>query len=380
MKNNKQTKGDKGQHWTPVETAKFMYSLCKNKGNVLEPTAGSGRFVELLVENKRDFDAVEIDRSVIPDKYLNLYTIMNFFDLEDRKYKTILGNPPYVNGRLLKEGALSSWNGELSKTSNLYLHTLEKCVEKHTVDGSEVVFIIPASFISGTSLGSKLRKKMVSYGAFTHVLSPDTKWEKASVDTVIVRWVRGAKQEKVLTSDGYKYLFEKQGFIKLLDEQVDKTLSDYFDIQVGAAAKKSLKSSQKLQHSQSFITKRRLDWYDVSDAKSSFPRWKVTENKHKILVMPGPTRDTNPFYNTLQWDKQQCSYHFEYELVVKKDISKKQLSEITDVLNKWQKDNAEPLLLRNKGRWTVGVNELKFCPLDTKTKKQLDLILKSSET
>ena len=162
MKNNKQTKGDKGQHWTPVETAKFMYSLCKNKGNVLEPTAGSGRFVELLVENKRDFDAVEIDRSVIPDKYLNLYTIMNFFDLEDRKYKTILGNPPYVNGRLLKEGALSSWNGELSKTSNLYLHTLEKCVEKRTVDGSEVVFIIPASFISGTSLGSKLRKKMVS--------------------------------------------------------------------------------------------------------------------------------------------------------------------------------------------------------------------------
>lgn len=387
MKNNKQKKGDLGQHWTPPDTAQRMYDLCQNNGTVLEPTAGSGRFVSILAEHKRTFDAIEIDCSVVPDSLLHHYKIMNFFELGDKTYDTILGNPPYVAGKLLERTTLPSnaklgakapiaafagWKGFSSDQANLYIHTLEKCVTDHTHNGSEIVFIIPATFISGTSRGSKLKKKMCDMGSFTHVLAPSTKWENADVDVVIIRWVRGANQGVVQTENGVRHLFERNGFIKLLRENATATLDDYFKISVGAASKAKLKTVPP--QGQSFIKGRQLEWHDITDAKKNFPRWRITNEKHKVLVLPGPTRHLEPFYDTLQWSEKQAAYHFEYELVPKKDINNSQLSQIVDILNEWQANCGEELLLRNKGRWSVGINELKYCPIPDKTKRALERV------
>ena len=82
MKNKNQKKGDLGQHWTPKETVDFMIGmLSKNKNiSILEPTAGSGNFIERLIKTDyTNIKAVEIDNTVVPDHYRHLYDIKNFF-------------------------------------------------------------------------------------------------------------------------------------------------------------------------------------------------------------------------------------------------------------------------------------------------------------
>jgi adenine-specific DNA-methyltransferase len=127
MKNKNQQCGDLGQHWTPVDVASTMISLMKNSGTILEPSAGSGRFVELL--NFKKLTALEIDERVIPKHLMSKYIIDNFFNFpETKKFNTIIGNPPYVAGKLLTSDWFNNWKGILPRTANAYLHFIDKCI------------------------------------------------------------------------------------------------------------------------------------------------------------------------------------------------------------------------------------------------------------
>ena len=371
MKNNRQSQGDLGQHWTPIEIVETMTSLLERKsGAILEPTAGSGRFVRHLLNAGYDVNAIEIDESVIPDDIKSHYKIKNFFDWEGKKFDSIIGNPPYVNGRLANV-CESLWRGEIPETANLYLHVIEKCVKMHLNQGGELVFVVPSTLLSGTSMGSELRDWMVSNGSFTHFLMPDISWESAAVSACIFRWVKGQTQGQVKTDDSYLRLHSSNGMIKLIDYDTSAVLSDHFEIGVGAAPSKKFESDP---HSgTSFLSGGCIKYYDVSRFKE-WPRARLTNPKNKILVMPGPTRKIDVFYDTTGWSPNQASHHTDHFLEPVRSLSNESLIRAARILNDFMSRKGEMLLLRIGGRWSAGIKDLRNMPLDKETHDALNAL------
>ena len=68
-----------------------------------------------------------------------------------KKYKTIIGNPPYVK----------------TKTGNLYIDFIDKCITLLEPNG-ELIFIIPSDFFKLT-MAKKILIKILKQGSFTHI-------------------------------------------------------------------------------------------------------------------------------------------------------------------------------------------------------------------
>lgn len=378
MKNKKQKVGDLGQHWTPYEIVDFMVSLLDPlPKEILEPTAGSGRFVRKLLEMSTDIAAIEIDASVIPEDIKNLYKITNFFKWNGKKYDAIIGNPPYVAGKLIKEDVVYA-NGSLPKTANLYLHVIEKCVKEHLNPGGQLVFIVPDTLFDGTSRGKNLREWMLANGSFTHILNPKVQWEKASVETVVFRWVMGKKQESVQTNDGAKNLISKNGTIKLLNWKPFGFFGDFFDVGVGAAPRADLETSSQDINGKSFLKSGELKWYKVDNTKI-WPRWRTTKLKHKFLMKPGPTRSKKIIYSTTKWPLDQSTRHLDICMEPSFDIQMDKFEELEIYLNDWFEKNDKELGIRKAGRWIANTSQIINLPIDENFYEKMQYFMKFHE-
>ena len=350
MKNNKQDIGDLGQHWTPAEIVDSMIALKKNDGLTLEPSSGCGRFLEKI----DNIVGVEIDPSVVPDHLSDKVIISNFFDISiDQKFSTIIGNPPYVAGKLLTPEWFGPWNGLLPRTANAYLHFIEKCLY-HLEDGGELIFIVPSSLFSDTSRGNVLRKKMVAEGAFTDVIfcHEAVEWENAAVDTLIFRWEKDAIQQKVKTNIGEKTLFESNGFTWLIDFEPCGTLGDWFKATVGSAPTKAAVTAAT---GIPYIKEGKAVLVNESDI-DVWPRVHHTPTMNKIFYVGGPIRRWPVFFSGTS-DK-----HLDHALLPKKTLN---VEKAAKLLNDWFSSNGNALGLIKGGRWGCGVKQFENCPVDS---------------
>ncbi|MDR3324049.1 MAG: class I SAM-dependent methyltransferase, partial [Zoogloeaceae bacterium] len=55
-----------GQVFTPPDIVDFMLGLCRNRGRVLEPSAGEGAFFRALLAMGKECVALEIDARIAP--------------------------------------------------------------------------------------------------------------------------------------------------------------------------------------------------------------------------------------------------------------------------------------------------------------------------
>ncbi len=353
MKNKKQMHGDLGQHWTPSNIVTFMIGLMKNKGSILEPSAGSGRFLEQLPKHTV---ALEYDRSVANPNYN--YEFGNFFDLSlNRKFDTIIGNPPYVAGKLLTKEWLSSWKGVSPKTANAYIHFIDKCLD-HLNPNGELIFIVPHTLLGDTSYGSKVRKKIMSMGSITDYYLPNAKWESANVGTCIFRFQRDAIASDVNTDIGKRSLNFSDGFIWLIDYKTKGKFSDYFDIMVGSVPSSSCMNNGTAQYFKDgkFIN---VDESNVSN----WPRFKWTPEVPKIFYNAGPTRKTKLFWSG------NTKRHISYVMIPKCSVN---VDNMSNHLNEWFNKNAESIGLKKEGRFSVGINQLKSLPFPLELYSILD--------
>ena len=103
-----------GTYYTPPDAIQFMMDYLKKErqdfSNVLEPSAGDGRFLPLLQECAGHITAIELFQDKV-DQICQEYdrdscTIIrdNFLDFSihaSEQYSLVIGNPPYINKKLM---------------------------------------------------------------------------------------------------------------------------------------------------------------------------------------------------------------------------------------------------------------------------------------
>lgn len=215
-----------GQFFTINEgLQQYVFDRVEHRGALLlEPSFGSGHLLKKFLESNPDYpiECYEIDSSIEPcikfnDKQSIIYS--DFMSHEfDKKFKTIIGNPPYVK----------------KSKGNLYIQFIEKCYHLLHDDG-ELIFIVPSDFIKLTS-ASKIILEMIREGSFTHFHFPhDEKlFNSASIDVVVFRYKKGVYQNIVNVDDDIKYCNVIDGILTLNDEpQCGNIVSNIFSTYVG---------------------------------------------------------------------------------------------------------------------------------------------------
>ena len=216
----------KGQYFTTDITLQYtiLDFIKNNPKTILEPSIGRGDLVKYITENSNvNFDMYELDESIqlLEDIDREKVNYGDFIKANiSKKYKTIIGNPPYVK----------------KSTGNLYLEFIEKCFNLLKIKG-ELIFIVPSDFLKLTS-ASKLLIKMMKSGTFTHIYHPNNEnlFANASIDIIVFRYYKWSKQKKkTLYNDQLKYLINTNGIITFSITEITNNfiIGDYFNVYVG---------------------------------------------------------------------------------------------------------------------------------------------------
>lgn len=221
-----------GQYFTTNDELKnTIFNFIQNDPDIiLEPSIGRGDLVE-FIKNKNSsikFDMYEINKTIKFLSCINKKNI-NFGDfLEqkiEKKYKTIIGNPPYVR----------------TKKGNLYIDFINKCFNLLEVNG-ELIFIVPSDFFKLTCAAVLLNKMMID-GTFTHTYHPNNEnlFENASIDIIIFRYCKNKSLTKeILYNNTKMYISNSNGLITFNQNKINNILiiKDYFDVYVGLVSGK----------------------------------------------------------------------------------------------------------------------------------------------
>lgn len=220
-----------GQVFTPPSVVEFMLGLCRNRGRVLEPSAGDGAFYHALRQQGRELTGVEIDRRVAPAGA----RVMDFFALpESERFATVVGNPPYVRYQDIAVNTRKRLKSPLfDKRSNLFLFFIEKCI-RHLEPGGELVFIVPREFIKLTS-ARKLNAWLFTQGSITHFFETgDVRvFAGATPNCCIFRFEKGRFDRRM--DDGRTFT-EVDGQLMFLRENHSVRLADLFEVRVGGVS------------------------------------------------------------------------------------------------------------------------------------------------
>jgi adenine-specific DNA-methyltransferase len=228
-----------GQVYTPDNIVKIMFELSKRKGDILEPSAGDGAFTKWIKENsKRNITSIEID----PDNNQLDFIIMDFFDYDiNKKYSTIIGNPPYVSFNSISKDTLSKiqsipYISSYDNRTNLYIYFIRKCVE-HLQDNGELILITPREFIKATS-SIKLNNFLYESGTITDWYEYGDKmiFKGYSPTVVIWRFEKNNFTRKTNTKNGLKKFKLNDGQISFTSNDNTIKFSDLFFVKVGAVS------------------------------------------------------------------------------------------------------------------------------------------------
>ena len=227
-------KNNLGQYFTiHIQLKEKIFEfILNNPSNILEPCIGQGDLIIFIMDKLQNikFDMYEIDNKIqlldkIQKEKENIIYCDFMKEIIVKKYKTIIGNPPYVK----------------TKKRNLYIDFTEKCYNLLDNNG-ELIFIVPSDFFKLTS-SSKLLNSMMSNGSFTHIFHPNNEkmFENASIDIIIFRYCKNNLiHKKVLYNNELLYIINSNGLITFCKEKNNNSIifKDYFDIYVGMVSGK----------------------------------------------------------------------------------------------------------------------------------------------
>lgn len=196
---------------------------------ILEPSCGRGDLVSSVLEHfpETSFDLYEIDETIniLPCIQRRNIHFTDFLTTKiDKKYKTIIGNPPFVR----------------VNTGNLYIEFIEKCYHLLEENG-ELIFIVPSDFLKVT-MSASLISCMMKEGTFTHIIHPHNEklFEHANIDVIVFRYCKNVNlPNTVKVNNILKHIVHTNGILTFTDKEPDNDLfCEYFEIYVGIVSGK----------------------------------------------------------------------------------------------------------------------------------------------
>lgn len=250
---------DKGQFWTPSWVAEAMVAyVAENTDLIFDPATGRGAFYEALLKLSKEnisFFGTDIDPKVLTEEIYHqencLVEQRDFIkDPPKRKFKAIVGNPPYIRHHrideatkiLLKKLSISIMGNTIDGRAGYHIYFLIQAlnlIEK----GGKLAFIMPADTCEG-KFSKNLWKWISENFCIEAVITFD---EKATpfpnVDTnAIVFLIKNTKPQNTLqwvkayepyTPDLLNFVsskFEKQQFnsLKIITRQLKEGIDTGF--------------------------------------------------------------------------------------------------------------------------------------------------------
>jgi adenine-specific DNA-methyltransferase len=285
-----------GQYFTTHNDLKekVFEFISNSPSNILEPSIGQGDLITFITDKIPNvtFDMYEIDTKInLMDKIQKDQVIYGDFmeQIIKKKYKTIVGNPPYVR----------------TKKGNLYIDFTEKCYNLLD-DNGELIFIVPSDFLKLTS-ASKLLNMMMTNGTFTHIFHPHNEkmFVNASIDVIVFRYCKNNLiDKKVLYNNKLLYITNSNGLITFGEKENNSggTFQDYFDIYVGlVSGKEEVYKNKEFGNIEVLNGENKIDKYICIE---SYPTKNEELNKyllqHKKKLMERQIRKFNE-NNWFEW-------------------------------------------------------------------------------
>jgi adenine-specific DNA-methyltransferase len=309
MDNN--IKKTRGQFFTTKSRVlDALIGLIKNKGTILEPSAGEGHIAN-YIEKKLDRDVVcvELDEEKVLNKVCDsTIKIDNFFNYikTSGNFNTIIGNPPFVKLKNVEKTTIDLLPEKIPGNGNLYYFFIKYCVTL-LEDGGELIFIVPKEWLFNVS-SKFVRDYLESNGNFTHFIDcgEEKLFDDADVPALcIFRYEKGydGKMKYYNTLDNFysnnfelKTVSYSNTIIFTNKKYNDTKLSDYFDVKVGlvTGAEKVFKIEDNSELSPEYLidivgTDRELSKYLFLDDVKIFEdlpqnvKTFLLENKKKLI-------------------------------------------------------------------------------------------------
>ena len=207
-----------GQYFTVSDTLQqIVYDWVQHKNQLLlEPSFGAGHLLQKFLDINPNYSmhCCEIDNTIKPVVHFTEAQCVTYgdfmaHDFGNQKYKTIIGNPPYVKQR---------------NTKNLYISFIEKCYDLLDEDG-ELIFIVPSDFTKLTS-AAPIITTMTQHGNFTDFHYPDNErlFDGASIDVVVFRYQRTNTLNPICNVNGFAQICNvNNGIITFTKPKVSST-------------------------------------------------------------------------------------------------------------------------------------------------------------
>lgn len=162
-----------GSYYTPQTLIDFMIQFIAARReitNVLEPSAGDGRFINSLTKFNCSIHAIEIDKSKVEqlnecEFYQTKVTCADFIEYalsHNETYKIIIGNPPYISKRNLEDDdripsykLLEHFKLPNNLFQNLWVSFILASIKLLNNDGA-IFFVLPFEFLQ-VQYAEKLR-------------------------------------------------------------------------------------------------------------------------------------------------------------------------------------------------------------------------------
>lgn len=320
-----------GQIMTPVNVAQQMCELIRNSGSILEPSCGTGVFLDLLPTAV----GIEIDETVVQSRHRDRVVVTDFLtDASGQAFDTIIGNPPYIAGT--------------KSDTNIFAKFIEKSFDRLSI-GGELIFIVPVSIFTSSS-SAKILSRLLDHGSITDVkyrLGP-LEWD-AAVEVCVFRYEKSKMSSTCLVDCVRRNVVSNGGFVYLVDYQASAFMSDFFKVKVGCAARKADISTDGTG----------IPIYNFGSNTLTYikhgcvwPRWVAPVPGRKILVHSGPTRRLDVF---------EVSTEETYSCHALLPTSNIDLDAATKALNEF--DKWGQLGMRLAGRWGSQCKRLQHAPL-----------------
>lgn len=178
-----------GSYYTPHDLVDFMITYLKREQQdfscILEPSAGDGRFLSLLLQETLHIDAIELFEEkvrYIQDTYSDhrLQVIRNdFIDYASHytgSYSLIIGNPPYINLKVMDSETVEKARQLCEKAGlaknamqNMWLAFVVGACQLLKKNGA-IFFVLPMEFLQ-VQYAEKLREYLEEKFNTIHIVS-----------------------------------------------------------------------------------------------------------------------------------------------------------------------------------------------------------------